>query len=115
MALQIYRVTVRGFFTDLDPDVRARLLAEVDQHDALDAAFTEAGTITYDRSLTAFSFRYQLRVTLDDADRVGADAAARQGGLDRATAALDVVGASAKHLRVTASNMADVWAGDDRA
>ena len=112
MALHIYRVTVRGFFTDLDPDVRARLLAEVDDHEALHAAFTEAGTFTYDRTLAAFSFRYQLRVQLDDEpdERVLADAAAERAGLDRTHATLDAAGITSKRIRVSAANMADVWA-----
>jgi hypothetical protein len=33
------------------------LLADADRHDALLAEFTEPGTFTYDRSLTAFSVR----------------------------------------------------------
>lgn len=115
MALQIYRVTVRGFFADLDDDARERLLAEADEHDALQAAFTESGTFTYGRALDAFSFRYQLRIDLDDGDdRVVADVAAEQAGLARATATLAGAGLTAKRLRSTASNMADVWAADRR-
>ena len=116
MALHIYRVTVRGFFTDLDAEVRERLLAEAEDHDALRAEFTEAGTLTYGRALDAFSFRYQLRVRLDDEDddRALADATAEQAGLDRANATLDAAGITAKRLRVSVANMADVWAGDDR-
>lgn len=116
MALQIYRVTVRGFFTDLDDGARERLLAEADEHDALRAAFTEAGTLTYGRSLDAFSFRYQLRIDLEDGDdRAVADVAAEQAGLARATAALAGAGIPAKRLRSTASNMADIWAADGRS
>jgi len=116
VALHIYRVTVRGFFTDLEPDVRDRLLAEVDEHDALQAAFTEAGTFTYGRALDAFSFRYELRIRLDDEDddRPLADATAEQAGLDRASATLAAGGIGSKRLRVSAANMADVWAGDRR-
>jgi hypothetical protein len=116
MALQIYRITVRGFFTELEPDVRARLLEEADEHDALRAAFTEDGTFTYERALDAFSFRYQLRVQLDDGDdRAVADAAAEQAGLDRAMAALDGAGIASKRMRVTVTNMADMWASDGRS
>ena len=109
MALNIFRVTVRGFFTDLDAAVRDRLLADVDDHDALRAAFTEGGTLTYDRSLAAFSFRFQLRVQTDDDDRDLADALANELGLERAQGWLTDLGASAKRIRVTSSNMADVW------
>lgn len=110
VSVQIYRVTVRGFFEDLDPGVRATLLAEVDDHQPLDAAFTESGTLVYDRSLAAFSFRYQLRVDHDeDDDREIADLLAEELGLDRAKATLAAAGIGAKGLRVTASNMGDVW------
>lgn len=57
-----YRVLVRGRFTDLDDDGRARLRAAAGQHDMLTAAgFTESGSLAYDHSLDFFSFRVQLR------------------------------------------------------
>lgn len=114
MALHIYRVTVRGFFDGLEPATRERLLADADHHDAMDAAFTEAGTFTYDRTLTAFSFRYQLRVSQpdDEVDRAAARAAAERAGSDRATSTLTRAGVGCKRLRVTVADMADVWADD---
>jgi hypothetical protein len=107
MALHIYRVTVRGHFGPLAPEVRARLAAEAAAHDNLDAAFTEAGTFTYDRNLVAFSFRYQLRVQAEGRDE--ADAAAADEGRSRAEASLAAGGITTKGLRATAANLGDVW------
>ena len=107
MALHHHRVTVRGHFDALDPAVRARLVAEAADHDHLTAAFTKDGTFVYDRALVAFSFRYQLRTEADD--RESADAAAAEQATARATAALADGGITYRRLRVTASNLADLW------
>ncbi len=57
MGDRTFRVIVRGRFLGMPGERRAALLAEVDRHDAMLAEFTEQGTLTYDRSLTAFSVR----------------------------------------------------------
>ena len=57
MSDRTFRVLVRGRFTEVPPARRTELLAEADKHDALFAEFTGEGTLTYDRSLTAFSVR----------------------------------------------------------
>ena len=54
-----YRVTVRGQFDGLTDDQRHRLLADADVHDTVTAGrFTEEGTVTYQRDLVGFTFRY---------------------------------------------------------
>ena len=57
MSDRTFRVLVRGRFTEIPAARRTELLAEADNHDALFAEFTDEGTLTYDRSLTAFSVR----------------------------------------------------------
>lgn len=104
MTLHIFRVTVRGQFDQLDPDVRAELLAEADQHDNLLAHFSPDGTFTYEPRLQAFSFRYEVRARGDDAAEQ-----AVATGLDQAAAYLDARGITAKRLRATATDMADLW------
>ena len=74
METRRYRTIVRGRFGPLTPDKKAVLLAEADQHDALKAEFTEDGTLTYDRALAFFAFRYQFAVTGDSADTCDAEA-----------------------------------------
>jgi hypothetical protein len=54
-----YRVTVRGQFDRPTDEQRRRLLADADAHDTVTAGrFTEDGTVTYQRDLVGFTFRY---------------------------------------------------------
>jgi hypothetical protein len=101
--MTIFRVLVRGRFGELDDDVRARLLAEADDHDVLGAAFTEHGTLTYDRSLDFFTCRYQLR--LDEAD----ETAAADHAVTKATGDLAAFGVPHGDLTATVIDMASVW------
>jgi hypothetical protein len=104
MTLHIYRVLVRGRFGGLDHAVRGRLLAEAGDHTVAGAGFTEAGVLTYDRTLGAFGFRIQVRARGDDAE-AQAIALAEQA----ARAEVGRYGATAAELRSTASDMAAVW------
>ncbi|RSM71025.1 hypothetical protein DL991_35545 [Amycolatopsis sp. WAC 01375] len=54
-----YRVLVNGKFDHPDTGTRARLLAELDQHQAM--GFSEDGLLTYSAHLGAFTFRITLR------------------------------------------------------
>lgn len=104
MGLHIYRVLVRGRFGDLDPATRDRLLADADDHGVLDAEFTSAGTLTYDRRLVGFTFRYEMRESGDDpVDAVTARA------MEQAGSHLDSAGIAHRGLSVALSDMADVW------
>ena len=107
MATHIHRVIVRGFFDGLDDGQRARLREKQPDHDILRSGFTAAGSLTYERDVAAFSFRYEVRTT-DDDGRDHHDAALRIG-MERAAAALQRMGVGHKRLRATASDMADVW------
>ena len=106
MSTRVYRVLVRGRFGDLDDATRRRLLAEAGEHDAVDAAFTAAGTLTYDTRLVAFSLRYEVRRPGDTGDP---QAAAERDPLARAGADLAAAGIPFRDLRVQARDMADVW------
>jgi len=98
-----YRVTVRGKFDGLSDSARARLLAEVDAHDLLAAAFTEVGTFTYDRTLLAFTFRYAVTVP-DVPDEKRALATAR----GRAVESLEDQACGYRDLDLSATNMNDI-------
>lgn len=106
MAVSVHRVVVRGHFADLTSDQRAALLAEVADHEIFKAAYTEWGTFSYEPNLVAFQFRYEVRTDGDDDDLDPA-----QVGRDRATAQLAAWGIGAKHLRVSATDMSQVWSG----
>ncbi len=110
MPIHIVRVTVRGQFDRPDAATRAELVAAAEDHDALLARFTPEGTFTYDRALTVFSFRYEVRTRTDD----GTDPATGRDdalaiGLERATAFLAEAGIPAKRLRAEGTDMADMW------
>jgi hypothetical protein len=102
-----YRVIVRGFFTDLDEAQRAALLGEVDEHDILSAAFTDAGTLIYDRALRNFTVRCVVRQSSEARPGVD-DAAAVQSGCDVAAAILAERGLRHSPLRATAICMEDI-------
>ena len=109
MALHIYRAHAAGFFRDLDDDTRSRLLAEVDEHEALRAAFTREGTLTYDRTLKAFRFRYEVRAQADTPEE--AEALMVETVRDRAAAELARLGVQhdPASLRIAGTDMASVW------
>jgi hypothetical protein len=73
----------------------------------MDAAFTPAGTLTYDPAIDFFSLRYEIRT--DDSvpaeGRADADAIAEQRAVD------DLRRAGFTHgpLKVTSTDMADMW------
>lgn len=95
-----YRALVRGRFDGLDERARSILLAEVDEHGLLQSGFTEEGTLTYDSSLTHFTFRYL--VVSDAAD--GAEMAAALAG-ERAELALRAAGYGYRGLRAEATDL----------
>ena len=109
MSLHIFRSYAAGFFRDLDEPTRQRLLGEVDAHDAMKAAFTREGTLSYDRALKAFRFRYEVRV--DAATPAEAEALMEATVRERASADLQRLGV--RHdpdtLRIGGTDMASVW------
>jgi hypothetical protein len=95
-----YRVIVRGTWDALSDEARARLLAEVDGHGLAGMRFTEEGSLTYDRALVHFSYRY---VVVSEAE----DGAEMAGVLaeDRAERALLALGHGWRGLRSTVTDM----------
>ncbi|MYZ38881.1 MULTISPECIES: DUF6204 family protein [unclassified Streptomyces] len=95
-----YRVIVRGTFEGLTDGTRARLLGEVDRHGLTEMRFTPEGSLTYDRALRHFSYRY---VVVSDA----ADGEEMAGALaeDRAETALKTLGYGHGELRSTVTDM----------
>lgn len=94
----VFRVTVRGVFEELDETRRQALLAEVDGF----PAFTEAGTFTYDRSLSAFTFRCEVPVDGEDPE---VEADPETWATLRALAALDAHGYPYRVLRVGVTDL----------
>ncbi|WP_405783887.1 DUF6204 family protein [Streptomyces sp. NBC_00859] len=95
-----YRVIVRGTWGALTDASRARLLAEVDEHGLTQMHFTEQGSLTYDRALSHFSFRYVVVSDAADGDEMAGAIAE-----DRAETALKELGHGFGPLRSTVTDM----------
>lgn len=108
MNVHVNRATVRGQFERLSPDQSRILTRHAASHDVTAAAYTSGGTFIYDHTHRAFSFRYEIRVEVGD--RTSADETAATRALELAGSYLDQVQLPHKRLRVSAVNMADVWA-----
>lgn len=101
---KVFRVTVRGRFHELSEAADRYLRAHVDEHDFLKSAYTREGTLTYDDRIDFFNLRYELRATGDGAaERVSDDA------LDEARTFLDVLGYGYRDLKITATDMSEMW------
>jgi hypothetical protein len=107
MSDRTYRVIVRGFFTGLDEGQRSTLLDEVGEHDLLSAAFTDEGTLIYDRALRNFTIRCVVRQSSEARPGVD-DEAAVQRGCERAAEMLAARGLGHSPLRATATCMEDI-------
>ncbi|MFJ7624872.1 DUF6204 family protein [Streptomyces sp. NPDC097595] len=95
-----YRVIVRGTFQDLTDAARERLLAEVEEHGLAGMQFTEEGSLTYDRVLKHFSFRYVVVSDAGDGEEMACAIAE-----DRAQTTLREAGYGHGELRSTATDM----------
>ncbi|MEU3503031.1 DUF6204 family protein [Streptomyces hundungensis] len=95
-----YRVIVRGVWDGLGEDSRARLLAEVDDHGLTAMTFSEEGSLTYDRTLKHFSWRFTVVSDAADGDEMAAAIAE-----DRAATALAALGHGFRDLRSTVTDL----------
>lgn len=67
-----YRVIVRGTFAELTDEARAWLLGEVDEHGLSQMRFTPEGSLTYDRVLKHFSYRFVVVSDAADGEEMAA-------------------------------------------
>ncbi|QUH02882.1 hypothetical protein HUO13_20555 [Saccharopolyspora erythraea] len=103
MVEQVHRVILRGKFVGLDQHARSALLAEADDHDVLDARFTDRGSLTYDRRLAGFTFRCELPAP----DDIGRDDLRRRAET-KLTALLAPFGCGHRDLELSSTNMARI-------
>jgi hypothetical protein len=97
--VRVFRVVVRGQFKSLTERARAMLAASVDDHDIFRSAFTEEGTLTYDRRLQFFNLRYEVRTSDPDEDPAST-------ALAEAERFLQVMGLTHGPLKAVATDMA---------
>jgi hypothetical protein len=106
--LFIYRVMVRGRFSDLDAVTRAALVAAVADHDVISGGgFTEEGSLAYTTAIDFFTFRVQLRQRAET--RAEAEEAVTEEARRRADGVLAALGASSRDVSVQVTDMADMW------
>ncbi|MFE9252657.1 DUF6204 family protein [Streptomyces sp. NPDC007088] len=68
-----YRVIVRGVWDGLTEAARAELLAGAEQaRDLAAMRFTPEGSLSYDRTLKPFSYRFELRSAAGDGEEMAA-------------------------------------------
>ncbi|TXS57566.1 DUF6204 family protein [Streptomyces sp. t39] len=104
-----YRVIVRGAWEGLTDEGRAALLSEVERHDGLGAIrFTEEGSLSYDRALKRFSYRFVVVSDAADGEEM-----AEMIAEDRARTALAALGHGHGELRCSATDM-DTMKVNDR-
>lgn len=106
METRRYRTIVRGQFEAVNDTQREHLLADAANHDALKAAFTPDGTLTYDRALKFFSYRYQFDVTGESA--ADCDLEAELLAEERALADLANAGLTSGKLTVGVTCLSDM-------
>ena len=99
-AIRVFRVTVRGQFSELTEQSRAFLARSQPDHDIFLSAYTPEGTFTYDAAIAFFNLRYELRASGPDAaDLVELEA------LDEAERFLATMGFTSKNLRANVVDM----------
>ena len=104
MSTRTYRVIVRGVFTGLDDDRRARLREQAAAHDLFAAAFTERGSLTYDAQLSPFSHRVVVHVEGGPGEEEDAATAGELSAIEH----LEALGVQWRSLRSSVTCMDDV-------
>jgi hypothetical protein len=100
----IFRVTVRGRFSELSESQRTRLVETLDDHHITKSAYTSEGTFTYDANIYAFSLRYEIRTEDEQPDLV-----ASERGLSQAQNFLHTLEIGFSHLKITTTDMQSMW------
>lgn len=103
MSERTFRIKIRGTFDRLSPEQRAELLARAAEHDVLNAAFTPAGSLTYDLAARPFfTFRFaESGERAEDADP------ATERALAATRAWMDERGYGYKDLKPTVEDLAE--------
>ena len=99
-ATRVYRVTVRGRFSELTEQSRAFLVRSQADHDIFLSAYTPEGTFTYDAAIAFFNLRYELRESGPDGP-----ALVELEALDEAERFLATMGFGSKNLRASVIDM----------
>jgi len=102
VSARTYRVTVRGRFEEQEPNVKARLVREVEDHDIFKSSFSTEGSFTYDHKIDFFNFRIEVHTS------EGSDVAGKIGLAETETF-LSILGIIHKGLKVNVFDASAVW------
>jgi hypothetical protein len=108
--IAVHRVTVRGRFGTLAPEVREYLVRVQPEHDVFRAEYTREGTLTYDARIEFFTLRYEVRCGGENHV-----ARAEASALEEAEAFLRTMRFAHRGLAATVVDASAVWGPDDRA
>ncbi|MEU5952884.1 DUF6204 family protein [Streptomyces sp. NPDC047525] len=95
-----YRVIVRGTWDGLTDAARDLLLSEVGEQSLSQFQFTPEGSLSYDRTLKRFTYRFEVLSDAEDGEEM-AQALAE----DRAETALRARGLGFRDLKCSATDM----------
>ena len=95
-----YRVIVQGTWEGLTDEARERLLAEVGEQSLAQFKFTPDGSLSYDRTLKRFTYRFEILSDAEDGEEM-AEALAEE----RAETELRARGLGFRDLKCSATDM----------
>jgi len=97
----VFRVTVRGQFTNLSDAARRYLVKAQAEHDLFVSAYTPEGTLSYDKRIMFFNLRYEVHAHSDEK--------ALASSLLEAETFLQTMGFTHKPLKATSVDVSQIW------
>lgn len=98
---QVFRVTVRGQFTNLSDEARRYLVKAQAEHDLFVSAYTSEGTLSYDERILFFNMRYEVHADSEEK--------ALASSLLEAETFLQTMGFAHKQLKANAVDVSQIW------
>jgi hypothetical protein len=98
---QVFRVTVRGQFTNLSDEARRYLVKAQGEHDLFVSAYTPEGTLSYDERILFFNLRYEVHSETEE------DALTQ--ALSEAEQFLNTMNFTHKPLKANAVDVSQTW------
>jgi hypothetical protein len=98
---QVFRVTVRGQFTNLSDEARRYLVKAQAEHDLFLSAYTPEGTLSYDKRIMFFNMRYEVHAESEEK--------ALASSLLEAETFLQTMGFAHKELKANAVDVRQIW------
>ena len=98
---RVFRVTVRGQFTNLSDAARGYLMKAQAEHDLFVSAYTPEGTLSYDERILFFNMRYEVHAESEEK--------ALASSLLEAETFLQTMGFAHKQLKANAVDASQIW------